>query len=83
MSLWHKVKKRDLLKNRKIKTTKIEKKLFFNNLFKLGYSKNINKKSYLNCLTKAFQRRFRQELVDGKIDRESLLISTNLSKKFN
>ena len=80
VSLWHKVKKRDLLKNRKIKTTKIEKKLFFNNLFKLGYSKNINKKSYLNCLTKAFQRRFRQELIDGKIDRECLLISQNLSK---
>ena len=33
VSLWHKVKKRDLLKNRKIKITKIEKKLFFNNLF--------------------------------------------------
>ena len=78
VSLWHKVKKRDLLKNRKIKTTKIEKKLFFNNLFKLGYSKNINKKSYLNCLTKAFQRRFRQELIDGKIDRECVLISQNL-----
>ena len=78
VGLWHKVKKRDLLKNRKIKTTKIEKKLFFNNLFKLGYSKNINKKSYLNCLTKAFQRRFRQELIDGKIDRECVLISQNL-----
>ena len=78
VGLWHKVKKRDLLKNRKIKTTKIEKKLFFNNLFKLGYSKKINKKSYLNCLTKAFQRRFRQELIDGKIDRECVLISQNL-----
>jgi N-acetylmuramoyl-L-alanine amidase len=82
VGLWHKVKKKDLLKNRKFKTTKIEKRLFFSNLFKLGYSKNMNKKSYLNCLTKAFQRRFRQELIDGKIDRECLLISQNLSKKF-
>ena len=28
VSLWHKIKKTDLLKNRKIKTTKIDKKLF-------------------------------------------------------
>ena len=80
VGLWHKVKKKDLLKNRKIKISKIDKTLFFNNLFKLGYSNNMNKKSYLNCLTKTFQRRFRQELVDGKIDKECLLISQNLSK---
>ena len=82
VGLWHKIKKRDLLKNRKIKTTKIEKKYFFKNLLKLGYSKNTNKKSYLNCLTRAFQRRFRQELIDGKIDVECVLISQNLSKRF-
>jgi len=82
VGLWHKVKKKDLLKNRKIKTTKIDKRLFFNNLFKIGYSKNMRKKNYLNSLTKAFQRRFRQELIDGKIDRECVLISQNLSKQF-
>jgi N-acetylmuramoyl-L-alanine amidase len=82
VGLWHKVKKKDLLTNRKTKTTKIDKRLFFNNLFKIGYSKNTSKKNYLNCLTKAFQRRFRQELIDGKIDRECVLISQNLSKEF-
>ena len=81
VGLWHKVKKKDLLQNRIIKTTKIDKILFFNNLFKLGYSKNINKKSYLNSLTRTFQRRFRQELIDGKIDKECVLISQNLSKQ--
>jgi N-acetylmuramoyl-L-alanine amidase len=85
VGLWHTENKKDLLKNRTIKTTKINKELFFNNLFKIGYSKqilkNVGKKNYLNCLTKAFQRRFRQELIDGKIDRECLLISRNLSKE--
>ena len=86
VGLWHTVKKQKLLKNRKIKTTKIDKKLFFNNLFKIGYtkklSKNTVKEKYLNCLIKAFQRRFRQNLIDGRIDQECLLISQNLVKKF-
>ena len=82
ISLWHKVKKKDLLKNRKVKITKTDKQLFFNNLFKIGYSKNSTKKNYLNYLTKTFQRRFRQELVDGIIDRECVIISQNLSKRF-
>ncbi|MDC3257676.1 N-acetylmuramoyl-L-alanine amidase [Candidatus Pelagibacter sp.] len=81
VGLWHKVKKKDLLKNRKIKTTKDDKSLFFHNLFKIGYSKKMSK-NYLIFLTKAFQRRFRQELVNGKIDKECVLISQNLSKKF-
>ena len=84
VGLWHTAKKKDLLKNRTIKITKNDKEIFFNNLFKTGYSKKISKNTskvkYLNYLTKAFQRRFRQELIDGKIDRECLLISQNLSK---
>ena len=39
VGLWHTIRKKELIKNRKIKTTKIEKKLFINNLFKIGYSK--------------------------------------------
>ena len=87
VGLWHTVKKQKLLKSRKIKVTKIEKNQFFDNLFKIGYSKklskNIIKKNYLNCLIKAFQRRYRQNLIDGKIDQECLLISQNLLKKFH
>ena len=80
VGLWHKVKKKNLLENRTIKITKTDKKIFFNNLFKIGYSKNLTKAKQLNCLTEAFQRRFRQELIDSKIDRECLLISQNLLK---
>ena len=87
IGLWHTLKKKDLIKNRRFKTNKIEKELFFNNLFKIGYSKRIpkelNKDRHLKYVTKAFQRRFRQELVNGKIDQECLLISKNLLKRLN
>ena len=87
IGLWHTLGKQELEKNRNFKTNKIEKKLFFKNLFKIGYSKkilkNINKNNYLRYVTKAFQRRFRQELINGKIDQECLLISKNLIKRYN
>ena len=86
IGLWHALKKNELIKNREFKINKIEKELFFNNLFKIGYSKKIpkdlNKDKYLRIVTKTFQRRFRQELINGKIDRECLFISTNLLKKY-
>ena len=80
-------KKKELIKNRNLNISKIEEKFFFTNLFKIGYSKKIpkdlNKDSYLRDVTKAFQRRFRQELINGKIDGECLLISKNLLKRYN
>jgi N-acetylmuramoyl-L-alanine amidase len=87
IGLWHTLKKKELTKNRNFKTSRVEKIFFFNNLFKFGYSKktpkDLNKYRYLRDVTKAFQRRFRQELVNGKIDGECLLISANLLKIYN
>jgi len=87
IGLWHTLKKKELIENRRFKTSRMEKESFFNNLFKIGYSKKItkdlNKGRYLKNVTKAFQRRFRQELINSKIDRECLLISKNLLKKYN
>jgi len=87
IGLWHTLKKQELAKNRNFKTKQIEKEFFLNNLFKIGYSKKIpkdlNKDRYLKDIIRTFQRRFRQELIDGKIDRECLLISENLLKRYN
>ncbi|WP_415271525.1 N-acetylmuramoyl-L-alanine amidase [Candidatus Pelagibacter sp. Uisw_121] len=87
IGIWHRLNKQVLTKNRKLKTNKEEVNFFFNNLLKIGYSKknrrDINKAIYLRKLAKTFQRRFRQELVDGKIDQECLLISKNLIKAYN
>ncbi|MDA8933137.1 N-acetylmuramoyl-L-alanine amidase [Candidatus Pelagibacter ubique] len=84
IGIWHTLNKQDLLKNRKLKISKVEENIFFRNLFKIGYSKtfpkNIGRNKYLRELIKSFQRRFRQELVDGKIDQESLLINKSLIK---
>ena len=87
IGIWHTLNKQDLIKNRKLETSKIEENIFFNNLFKVGYSKKYpkdnGKNKYLIELAKTFQRRFRQELVDGKIDQECLLISKSLIKTYN
>ena len=75
---WHSISNKTLKENRNKKININEEKIFFKNLFKIGYSKKIlNKKN----LVSAFQRRFRQELINGRIDQECLLISQNLAKK--
>jgi N-acetylmuramoyl-L-alanine amidase len=87
IGIWHTLNIKELIKNRKFKTSEVEKKYFFSNIFKIGYSKktpkNFNKDRYLIKVVKTFQRRFRQDLIDGKIDRECLLISVNLLKAYN
>jgi len=87
IGIWHTLNKQDLIKNRKLKISKIEVNIFFKNLFKIGYLKKYpkddSKNKYLKELAKTFQRRFRQELVDGKIDQECLIISKNLIKTHN
>ena len=84
---WHSLSNRILVKKRRKKLDSINKKKFFTNLSKIGYSiKNptkLKKDQSLNLITCAFQRRFRQELINGKIDDECLAISQNLVKKFN
>ncbi len=81
LSIWHKLNTKIIKKFRKIKLSskKYEEK-FINNLNKLGYVKIDKKKSSKNTklLVTAFQRRFRQDLINGKIDEECFLISKNL-----
>ena len=84
---WHSLSKGMLIKNRGKKISLIDKKNFFKNLSKIGYPikspTKLKKDQFLNLITCAFQRRFRQEQINGKIDHECLIISQNLVKKFN
>ena len=80
LAYWHKLSDEKLFKFRRIKITSLEENKFFNNIYNFGYDKigkakfNYNKK----LLAKAFQRRFRQGLINGIIDKECLIISRNL-----
>tara|TARA_A100001015_G_scaffold258025_1_gene300972 strand:- start:139 stop:873 length:735 start_codon:yes stop_codon:yes gene_type:complete len=74
---WHNLREDKIRENRNLKLKINDEKAFFNNLYKIGYPITKNKNEKIN-LTKAFQRRFRQSLINGKIDQECLLISKNL-----
>ena len=79
---WHDLNNNKLLKKRNQKVDQLDRHIFIKNLHKIGYPKNIfvNNYKYSKLLTIAFQRRFRQELVNGIIDQECLIISNNLIK---
>jgi N-acetylmuramoyl-L-alanine amidase len=85
IGIWYKLEKKILKNARKNKIDHLSQKTFFNNIYKIGYSKKnvkkIERKKYEAFVIKAFQRRYRQDLVDGKIDKECLLISENLLEK--
>ena len=79
---WHTLNRKNTKKSRSISVSDKEKKIFFNNLSKIGYNLKIKKIFDKNTrfIIIAYQRHFRQELIDGKIDKECLLISKNLTK---
>ena len=83
LAFWHSLSDYD---NEKLRFKKLNKKQelnFLKNLYKIGYNKiekfkpNLNKK----VLTIAFQRRFRQNLINGKSDLECFKISKSLLKQ--
>ena len=81
---WHSLNQNELMKNRNLNITNKERDLFFKNLFKIGYQKKNLKNSKFNniqfgrIISKAFQRRFRPEIIDGQIDQECFKISKKL-----
>ena len=79
IGIWHKIDEKKLEKIRNKKITKNEILKFIKHLNKIGYFvKNLSKNKKFK-LVKSFQRRFRQKLVNGKIDRECLIIGEKLS----
>ena len=79
---WHNLDEKKLKKTRLIKLTTNEEKEFLKNLSKIGYKElpSSNFKNEKKLLFKAFQRRYRQSLINGLPDQECLLISKNLLK---
>ena len=81
IGFWHNLNKKKIKKFRNKKfLTKIEEKMFLKNLYKIGFNhvEGVKFHQNLKFLALAFQRRFRQSLVNGKLDNECLLISKNL-----
>ena len=73
---WHTLNEKKIKKYRNLKVKNNEENKFLRNLSKIGYSK-INKNNKVN-LIKAFQRKYRQSLINGKLDQETYLISKNV-----
>ena len=79
---WHSLNLNELKKSRKVRINKKLEQAFIKNLYKIGYcriSKHSAEKSN-KILTTAFQRKYRNQLINGKIDQECFLISKNILK---
>ena len=78
IGIWHKIKEKELKKFRNKKITKTQILKFLKNLNKIGYFVKSLSKNEKFKLVKSFQRRFRQKLINGKIDKECLIIAEKL-----
>ena len=80
LSQWHDLDEKKLREKRLIKLNFDEENKFLTNLKKIGYLKISPKYSNLKkrAIIEAFQRHFRQELINGISDQECLIISKNL-----
>ena len=75
LCFWHNLNEKSIRKFRRKKIDFKSENIFKNNLYKIGYSKK-----NMKFTIKAFQRRYRQALINGIIDQECFLISKNLLK---
>ena len=84
IGVWHKINSKKLITLRGKSASDREISLFIKRLMKFGYPlKGVlikNKKKYSKLLIKAFQRRFRPELISGNVDKECLLILKSVAK---
>ena len=80
IGIWHKINKKKLSKLRKKKLTSREQIKCIKFIKRIGYFVNKKNKSKNIKIFKNFQRRFRQELINGILDKECLIIAEKLSK---
>ena len=82
IGIWHNCKSSLSRQYRNIKILEKKDKIkFIKNLNNIGYCFSTKKKSFLVKIMKAFQRHYRPELINGRPDKECLIIAQNLSKK--
>ena len=82
IGIWHDCKSPFLIKNRRLRVIKKnDSGKFTKFLIKIGYCVPYQKKRISFKIIKAFQRRFRNELINGVLDQECLIIAKNLAKK--
>ena len=80
IGVWHSLDKRLLKKYRLKNINNLDKITFLGYLIKIGYFFKKKKINSILFAIKAFQRRFRPQLINGKIDFECLEIAKNLVK---
>ena len=80
IGVWHSLDKKKIKSYRQKNTDSFEKKLFLNYLTEIGYFFKKENTNSILFVIKAFQRRFRPNLINGKIDLECLKIAKNLVK---
>ena len=80
IGVWHSLDKRLLKKYRLKNINNLDKIIFLGYLIKIGYFFKKKKINSILFAIKAFQRRFRPQLINGKIDFECLEIAKNLVK---
>ena len=80
IGVWHSLDKRLLKKYRLKNIDNLDKIIFLRYLIKIGYFFKKKKINSILFAIKAFQRRFRPQLINGKIDFECLEIAKNLVK---
>ena len=79
IGIWYNLPRKDK-KFRNVKISNDDKKLFYAYLKKIGYCIQEKKSKYISSVIRAFQRRYRSKIINGKIDKECFEIAKNLIK---
>jgi N-acetylmuramoyl-L-alanine amidase len=83
LAIWHSLDEQFIKNFRLKKLININKKNMLRMIKKLGYTRVLTADSLDKNFIKAFQRRHRQQLVNGIFDQECYLILNNLQNSFN
>jgi N-acetylmuramoyl-L-alanine amidase len=83
LAIWHSLDEQFIKNFRLKKLININKKNMLRMIKKLGYTMVLTADSLDKDFIKAFQRRYRQDLINGIFDQECYLILNNLQNSFN